>query len=135
MRPMTLKAGLFVSVVALVAFPHGSFADLVAKGPHGGVVREAEGMHIEFLIDKNGTPKLYLYDKAMKPLERRDLEAKLNVKGHDGEQHSRGFRASKDPKPGVLYIAEPIRGPSDWDTAVVSIKVKDEWHHIRFSHH
>ncbi|HEY3304212.1 MAG TPA: hypothetical protein VGL70_11825 [Candidatus Binatia bacterium] len=105
------------------------------KTPHGGIVREAEGMHVEFLIDKTGQPKLYLYDKAMKPLERTDLETKLTVKGHDGEQHSRGLKAVKDPKEAVVYKGEPIKGASDWDTAVVSLKVKDQWHHIRFSHH
>ena len=135
MGSMRLAASLMSVLVFLAAVARGSFADVVAKGPHGGIVREAEGMHIEFVIDKDGTPKLYLYDKAMKPSARMDLEARLTVKGHDGEQHRRGLRAYRDPKEGVLYTAEPIRGSSDWDTAVVSIKVKDQWHHIRFSHH
>ena len=58
------------------------------KTPHGGIVREAEGMQVEFLIDKSGQPKLYLYDKAMKPLERSNLETKLTVKEHNGAQHT-----------------------------------------------
>jgi hypothetical protein len=45
------------------------------KAPHGGVVQETEGIHAEFLIDKSGQPKLYLYDKSMKPIERSDAEA------------------------------------------------------------
>ena len=105
------------------------------KTPHGGIVKEAEGMHVEFLIDKGGQPKLYLYDKAMKPLDRTDLEAKLTIKGHNGEQHNVGLKASKDPKEGVVLKGEPIKGLSDWDTAVVSLKIKDSWTHLRFSHH
>jgi hypothetical protein len=105
------------------------------KTPHGGIVKEAEGMHVEFLIDKGGQPKLYLYDKAMKPLDRTDLEAKLTIKGHNGEQHNVGLKASKDPKEVVVLKGEPIKGLSDWDTAVVSLKLKDQWHHVRFSHH
>jgi hypothetical protein len=105
------------------------------KTPHGGIVKEAEGMHVEFLIDKSGQPKLYLYDKAMKPLDRTDLEAKLTIKGHNGEQHNVGLKASKDPKEGVVLKGEPIRGLSDWDTAVVSLKIRDSWTHLRFSHH
>lgn len=124
----------------LVAFVSGVYADEGSaehghKTPHGGIVREAEGMHVEFLIDKSGQPKLYVYDKAMKPLDRTDLEMKLTVKGHDGEQHERGLKAFKDPKEGVVFRSEPIKGSSDWDTAVVSLKVKNQWHHIRFSHH
>ncbi|MGH7847461.1 MAG: hypothetical protein ACREQW_20135 [Candidatus Binatia bacterium] len=105
------------------------------KTPHGGIVKEAEGMHVEFLIDKIGEPKLYLYDKAMKPLDRTDMQTKLTVKGHDGSQHSRELKASKDPKEGVVFKGEPVKGLSDWDTAVVSLKIKDRWTHIRFSHH
>ena len=105
------------------------------KTPHGGIVREAEDMHFEFLMDKSGQPKLYLYDKTMKPLDRTDLPMKLTVKGHNGEQHGRELKAAKDPKEGVVFKGEPIKGLSDWDTAVVSVKVKDQWHHVRFSHH
>jgi hypothetical protein len=105
------------------------------KTPHGGIVKEAEGMHVEFLIDKGGQPKLYLYDKAMKPLDRTDLEAKLTIKGHNGEQHNVGLKAFKDPKEGVVLKGEPIKGLSDWDAAVVSLKIKDSWTHLSFSHH
>lgn len=105
------------------------------KTPHGGIVKEAEGMHVEFLIDKGGQPKLYLYDKAKKPLDRTDLEAKLTIKGHNGEQHNVGLKTSKDPKEGVVLKGEPIKGLSDWDTAVVSLKIRDSWTHLRFSHH
>jgi hypothetical protein len=105
------------------------------KTPHGGVVQETDGMHVEFLVDKNGEPKLFLYDKAMEPLEKTDLQARLTVKGHDGTQHSRDLKAAKDPKGGTVYKGEPIKGLSDWDTAVVSVKVKDRWTHIRFSRH
>ena len=105
------------------------------KTPHGGIVREAEGMHVEFLVDKNGEPKVYLYDKSMKPLNRTDLGMKLTVRAHNGDQHERGLMASKDPKEGVVFKGEPIRGLKDWDTAAISLKVKDQWHHIRLSHH
>lgn len=73
-----------------------------------------------FLIDKTGRPKLYLYDKTMKPLEKTDLQTKLTVKAHDGAQHSRELKVSNDPKEGGVYKGEPIKGVSDWDTAVVS---------------
>jgi hypothetical protein len=105
------------------------------KTPHGGIVKEAdEGMHIEFLIDKTGQPKLYLYDKAMKPLDRTDMQAKLTVKAHDGTQHGRELKAFNEPKEGVVYKGEAVKGLSDWDTAVVSLKIKDSWTHLRFSH-
>ena len=131
---------LMVSALsALIAFAGAGYADQAQehahKTPHGGIVREAEGMHIEFLVDKNGEPKVYLYDNSMKPLTRTDLEMKLTVRAHNGDQHERGLMASKDSKEGVLFKGEPIRGLKDWDTAVVSLKVKDQWHHIRYSHH
>ena len=124
---------------AMIFSSHG-FADQDSKDhghktPHGGLIQEAEGMHAEFLIDKSGLPNLYLYDKSMKPLNRTDLPARLTVKGHNGSQHSRELKASKDPKEGVVYKGEPIKGVSDWDTAVVSLRLKDSWRHIRFSHH
>lgn len=128
---------IFFSLTVVVSSP--MFADSVAqdhghKTPHGGIVQEADGMHAEFLLDKNGQPKLYLYDKAMKPLER-DLQAMLTVKAHDGTEHKRDLKFSKDAKEGPLFIGEPIKGLTDWDTAVVSVKMKDGWKHIRFSHH
>lgn len=104
------------------------------KTPHGGVIQEADGMHVEFLLDKNGEPKLFLYDKAMKPLER-DLQAMLTVKAHDGTEHKRDLKFSKDPKEGPLFKGEPIKGLTDWEQAVVSLKIKDGWSHVRFSHH
>jgi hypothetical protein len=130
----------FLSAALLIAFSGASFSDAAEKGhahksPHGGVVKEAEGMHLEFLIDKTGEPKLYLYDKSMKPLERTDLEAKLTLKGHDGSQHSRELKPSKDPKTGVLLRGDPIKGVTDWNTAVVSLKLKDSWHDVHFAGH
>jgi hypothetical protein len=131
----------FIIVFALtVIFSTQAFADQDSKGhehktPHGGVVQEAEGMHAELLIDKSGQPKVYLYDQVMKPLERSDMQAKLTVKSHDGAQHERDLKFSKDPKEGPLLKGEPIKGLTDWDTAVVSLKLKDNWTHLRFSHH
>ena len=46
----------------------------------------------------------------MKPLNRGDLEAKLTVKGHGGEQHARELKFLKDPKGGPLFKGEPIIG-------------------------
>jgi len=128
---------LFMVAVAVTTKAH---SDLASEGhghktPHGGIVQEAEGMHAEFLLDKTGQPKLYLYDKSMKPLDRADLEAKLTVKGHGGAQETRVLKFSKDAKGGPLFTGEAIKGLSDWDTAVVSLKMKDGWKHIRFSHH
>jgi len=105
------------------------------KTPHGGMVQESDGMHAEFLIDKGGEPKLYLYDKAVKPLGGGEMQAKLTVKGHDGAQHSQDLKAVKVPKEGIVYKGDPIKGLKDWDTAVVSLKVKNRWIHFRFSHH
>jgi hypothetical protein len=122
-------------VVSSGGYAGGGSKEHGHKTPHGGIVKEAEGMHVEFLIDKSGQPKLYLYDKAMKPLDRTDLEAKLTIKGHNGEQYNVGLKASKDAKEGVVLKGEPIKGLSDWDTAVVSLKIKDSWTHLRFSHH
>jgi hypothetical protein len=105
------------------------------KSPHGGVIQETDGMHVEFLLDKNGEPKVFFYDKAMKPLERSDLEARLTIKGHGGAEHTRALKYSKEAKEGPLFKGEPVKGLTDWDTAVVSLKTKDGWKHIRFSHH
>ncbi len=105
------------------------------KAPHGGVIQETEEMHTEFLIDKSGAPKMFLYDKVMKPLERNDLQARLTVKAHDGTQHTRELKFSKDPKEGALFKGEPIKGLTDWEQAVVSLKIKDSWSHLKFSHH
>ena len=137
---MLLSKLLFVPVAFVIALSGKALADPVSKEhghktPHGGVVQEADGMHVEFLIDKTGQPKLYLYDKTMKPLEKTDLQTKLTVKAHDGAQHSRELKGSKDPKGGSVYQGEPIKGLKDWDTAVVSVKLKDKWAHIRYSHH
>ncbi len=105
------------------------------KTPHGGVIQETDGMHAKFLLDKNGEPKVFLYDKAMKPSERSDLQAMLTVKAHDGTEHKRDLKFSKDPKEGALLKGEPIKGLTDWGQAVVSLKIKDSWTHLRFSHH
>jgi hypothetical protein len=122
-----------------IAFSVAAYADEAAKehghkSPHGGVIQEAEGMHAEFLLDKNGEPKLFLYDKAMKPLERSDLEARLTIKGHGGAEHTQALKFSKDAKEGPLFKGEAIKGLTDWDTAVVSVKMRNGWKHIRFSH-
>jgi len=125
----------FAMTVSTQAFAAQESKGHEHKSPHGGVVQEAEGMHAELLIDKSGQAKVYLYDKAMKPLERSDIQAKLTVKRHDGAQHERDLKFSKDPKEGPLLKGEAIKGLTDWDTAVVSLKLKDSWTHLRFSHH
>lgn len=122
-------------VVSSPAFSDPAAQHQDRKSPHGGIVQESEGMHAEFLLDKSGTPKLFLYDKAMKPLERSDLEARLTIKGHGGAEHTRALKFSKDTKEGPLFTGESLKVLSDWDTAVVSLKTKDGWNHIRFSHH
>ena len=105
------------------------------KAPHGGVVQEAAGVHAEFLIDKGGQPKLFIYDKSMKPIERSDAEAKLTVKGHGGAEETRVLNFIKDPKEGPVFRGEPIKGMTNWETAVVSLKLKDKWTDIRFTRH
>ena len=125
----------FAMTVSTQAFAAQESKGHEYRSPHGGVIQEAEGMHAELVIDKSGQPKVYLYDKAMKPLERGDMQAKLTVKSHDGAQHERDLKFSKDPKEGPLLKGEPIKGLTDWDTAVVSLKLKDSWTHLRFSHH
>ena len=137
---MCQRTSFIIFFAFAMIFSNQAVADEDPKGhahktPHGGLVQEAEGMHAEFLIDKSGEPKFYLYDKDMKSLNRGDLEAKLIVKGHGGEQHARELKLSKDPKEGPLFKGEAIKGLKDWDTAVVSLKIKDRWTHIRFSHH
>ena len=137
---MFLRACFIIFFVFAMIFSNQAFADQNPKGhghktPHGGLVQEAEGMHAEFLIDKSGEPKFYLYDKAMKPLKGGDMQAKLTVKGHDGAQHERDLKFVKDPKEGPLFKGEAIKGLKDVDTAVVSLKIKDRWTHFRFSHH
>ena len=133
-----LKTYLFalVGLITLVSTPilalsqqHGH------KSPHGGIVQETDGIHAEFLIDKTGEPKVYFYDRSMKPLDRSDLEAKLTVKGHGGADHTGTLSFSKDAKEGPLFKGEPMKGLKEWDSAVVSVKLKDRWTEIRFSNH
>jgi len=135
MRKILFLTAAIVISLAGKAFSAAAEKEHGHKTPHGGVVQEAEGMHAELLIDKSGQPKVYLYDEAMKPLEHSDMRAKLTVKSHDGAQHERDLNFSKDPKEGPLLKGEPIKGLTDWDTAVVSLKLKDSCTHLRFSHH
>ena len=136
---MTPKITLFVVFICLLAFSP-SLGDPTLKGhghktPHGGMIEEGEGIHVELLIDKSGQPKVYLYDKAMKPMRRKDLQGRLTVKGHDGPQHTRDLKPSGSSKEGVVLVGKPIKGLTDWDRAVVSLKIKGRWTHTRFSHH
>jgi len=126
---------LVLNFISIPVFADQTAKDHGHKTPHGGIIQEAEGMHAEFLLDKAGQPKLYLYDKAMKPVERSDLEARLTIKGHGGTEQTRALKFSKDAKEGPLFTGEPIKGLTDWDTAVVSLKIADKWTHLRFSHH
>lgn len=130
----------FLMFAFALVFPSQAFPDSGTKGhghktPHGGIVQEAGEIHAELLIDKSGQPKVYLYDKAMKPMRRKDLQGRLTVKGHDGPQHTRDLKPSGSSKEGVVLVGKPIKGLTDWDRAVVSLKIKGRWTHIRFSHH
>ena len=135
---MNLVKGLFLGAAVAIVLGSSSFSDAAEKGhahksPHGGVVQEAAGLHAEFLIDKSGRPKLYLYDKSMKPVDRSDGEAKLTIKGHGGAEETRVLKFSKDAKEGAVYSGEPIKGMTDWETAIVNLKLKDKSTDIRFS--
>ncbi len=130
----------FLMFAFALVFPSQAFADSGTKDhghktPHGGIVRQAGGIHVELLIDKGGEPKVYLYDTAMKALVRKNIKVRLAVKGHDGTQHIRDLKPSGSPKQGVVFKGEPIKGLTDWDRAVVSLKIEGRWTHIRFSHH
>ncbi len=137
---MFLRAFLAQFLVVALAFPSQALAGFGPKGhghktPHGGIVRNAEGINAECLLDKDGKPKLYLYEETMKPLERGDLQVRLMMKGHDGSQHARNLKVSSNPKRNPVYQGELIKGMSDWELAVVSIKKEGRWLHVRFSHH
>jgi hypothetical protein len=137
---MYLRASIIIFAVAMLIISNQAFADQDSKGhahktPHGGIVQEAEGIHAELLIDKFGRPKVFLYDKTMKPLERSDIQAKLTVKTHEGAQYDRDLKFTKDSKEGPILKGETINGLRDWDSAVVSLKLKDSWTHLKFSHH
>jgi hypothetical protein len=137
---MFLRAWFIIFAVVVMFIPNQAFADQDSrthghKPVHGGLIQEADETHAEFRIDKFGRPKLYLYDKAMKPVERSDIQATLTVKTHQGAQHQRDLKFTKDSKEGSVFTGETINGLKDWDTAVVSLKLKDSWTHLRFSHH
>lgn len=137
---MFSKALFALFLVFALTFSSQALADPVPKGhghktPHGGIVREAEGIHAEFLLDKDGNPKLHLYNNAMKPLKRGDFQVRLMMKGHDGSQHSRSLKLLANPKGSSVYQGKPIKGIADWELAVVSIKKEGRWLHLRFSHH
>ena len=136
MRRLTFFLFLFSGLV--VGFNSWALADPVDKGhvqksPHGGILQEADGMHAELVIEKNGLPKVYLYDKAMKPLATGELKGRLVIKGHDGSDHAKDLKASKESKGGAVLQGEPIKRLADWDTAVASVKLKEQWVHFRFS--
>lgn len=135
---MLLRTLLFVAFISLTSYIPALGApapkDHGHKTPHGGIVQEAEGMHAELLIEKSGLPKVYLYDSSMKPLERADLQGRLVIKVHDSSEHTKDMKASKDAKGEAVLQGDPIKGLSDWDTAVASVKFKDRWVHFRFSH-
>ncbi len=129
----------FVFAFVVMIIPKQALADQDPKAHghnavRGGVIREVGETHAELLIDKFGRPKVYLYDKEMKPLER-DIQARLTVKTHEGAQYERDLKFTKDPKEGPVFRGETINGLRDWDTAVVSLKLKDSWTHLKFSHH
>jgi hypothetical protein len=109
----------------------------VHKAPHGGVIEEADEVHGEFLIDKGGQQTLYLYDKSMKPLERSGVEPRVTIKGKgkSATEETRVLNVSKDSKEGAVFKGEPLKGTKDWETAVVSLKLKDSPTEIRFARH
>jgi len=104
------------------------------KAPHGGVVEEADGVHAEFLIDNSGQPTLYLYDKSMKPLNRSDVEPRVTIKGK-GQGATEETRVLKFSKEGSVFKGDPVKASKDWDTAVVTVQLKDTPTNIRFSRH
>jgi hypothetical protein len=137
---MFLRTWFILFAIVVMIISNQAFADQDSKAHehipvYGGLIQEVEGTHAELLIDKFGRPKLYLYDKAMKPLEGTDIQAKLTVKTHEGAQYERDLKFTKDPKEGPVFRGETITGLRDWDTAVVSLKLKDSWTHLKFSHH
>jgi hypothetical protein len=135
---MTKKSWPLIAAIAiaLVGFVSVQAAEKghAHKAPHGGVVQEADGVHAEFLIDNSGQPNLYLYDTSMKPLARNDVEPRVTIKGK-GQGATEATRVLKFSKEGTVFKGEPVQGLKDWDTAVVSIKLKDTPTNIRFSRH
>lgn len=135
---MTQRAWPLIAafVIALAGFVSVQAAEKghAHKAPHGGVVEEADGIHAEFLVDKSGQPTLYLYDKSMKPLTRNDVEPRVTIRGK-GQAATEETRVLKFSKEGSAFKGEPVQGLKDWDTAVVSIKLKDTPTNIRFSRH
>ncbi len=77
---------LFLSSIALsVAVYAGEAAkEHGHKSPHGGVVQETDGMHVEFLLDKNGEPKVFLYDKARRRTLQRRADQRIDGLGAGG---------------------------------------------------
>lgn len=134
-KKMLLATAAIVLILADKDFSDAAENEHGQNTPHGGIVQQAGEMQVEFLVDKNGEPRCYLYDQTMKALERSAIEVKLTVAGHDGIQHERDLKFVKDPKEGPLFKGEPIQGLTHWHAAVVSIKSKDQWNHIRFSNH
>lgn len=122
-------------IVPQYAFADQHSKDHGHKAARGGLIQEAGETHAELLIDKFDRPRLYLYDKEMKPLERTDIQARVTVKTHEGAQYERDLKFTKDPKEGPVFKGETINGLRDWDTAVVSLKLNDSWTHLKFSHH
>lgn len=135
---MSLLMKTSSTVALIIALASTNFSIAAEKGhahkaPHGGAVQEAEGVHAEFVVDKNGEPRLYLYDRAMKPLDRSEGEARVTVKGHGGTDQTRILKYSKDPKEGPVFKGEPMKGMADWDSAVVNMKLNDKSINMHFS--
>lgn len=135
---MSLLTKSFLAAALIIALPSTNFSIAAEKGhahkaPHGGVVQESEGVHAEFVVDKNSEPRLYLYDRSMKPLDRSEGEAKVAVKAHGGAEQTRTLKYSKDPKEGPVFKGEPLKGMTDWETAVVNVKLNDKSINMNFS--
>lgn len=135
---MNLVKTVFLGAALVIVLSGASFSVAAEMGhahkaPRGSGIQEAEGVHAEYLVDKSGQAKLYLYDESMKPLDRSDAEAKLTVKGHGGAEETRVLKFTKDPKDRPVFRGEPVKGLTGWETAVVNLKLNDRSMNIRFS--
>jgi hypothetical protein len=135
---MSLRRFFLIQIVFFLALSAQAISAMPAQehahsAPHGGVVKEGGGMHLELVVDKNGQPTIYVYDNAMKPLTQGDLQAKLTLKGHGGVQNSQDLQASKDSKGGIVLKGKPMKGAADWESADLNLKTKDRSTDIQFS--
>ena len=81
-----------------------------ARGPHGGRMFEAEGLHLELAIHEDGIPpefRAYLSDANGRPIGTEGVALSVALDRFGGRRDSLTFRAEPDHLRSTSEVAEP----------------------------